>query len=194
MKYSDIEVSPQQDVDEALIEAGLKLVPVIGSTLYAAIAKLGQVYRLTPTQMKVLLNLSAREQMTVGEIATGLGISMPAASELVDRLVDAGRLARSSDPADRRRVLVTATPDSRQIAMDLRNLRRAQLRCALQQFTPEERPMFIRSLEALATGLQHCSVPDMNVAEWTPSADGATGNAHASDEPPRAASPRETHD
>jgi DNA-binding MarR family transcriptional regulator len=93
--------------------------------------------------------------MTVGEIAAALSCSMPAASELVDRLVDAGHLLRASDPADRRRVLIAPTPASQRISAHLRELREAQVRYALDQLEPEERSTFIKSLEALVTGLTH---------------------------------------
>jgi DNA-binding MarR family transcriptional regulator len=161
MNYSDIEVYANQIDDEALIEAGLRLLPVIGKTLYAAISGLGQVYHLTPTQVKVLLHLGTIRQMTVGEIAGALGISMPAASELVDRLVEAGHLVRTIDPADRRRALIAATPESQKISAQLRDLRRAQLRHALAALPQEERPIFIRSLEALVAALTHCSGFDL---------------------------------
>jgi DNA-binding MarR family transcriptional regulator len=150
-----MEISGNLTEDEALIDAGLQLLPVIGTSLYAAISELGQAYRLTPSQVKVLLHLGKHEQMTVGEIAGALGISMPAASELVDRLVEAGHLVRGVDPSDRRRVLIMATPESKRIGARLNALRRAQLQYALDQLTPEERPTFVRSLEALVAGLCH---------------------------------------
>jgi DNA-binding MarR family transcriptional regulator len=164
MKYSDTE-APGVQTEDALIEAGLELLPVIGRTLYAAISDLGQAYQLKPAQLKVLLYLSARGQMTVGQVASALTVSMPAASELVDRLVETGYLVRSTDPADRRRVLISPTPVSRRIGMHLRDLRRAQLHHALAQLAPEERPMFIRSLEALVAGLTHASGFDL--PGWT---------------------------
>ncbi len=133
----------------------MQLLPVIARALFSAISDLGNDFGLTPAQVKVLLQLGSRQQMTVGEIATALSCSMPAASELVDRLVDAGHLLRASDPADRRRVLIAPTPASQRISTDLRELREAQVRYALDQLEPEERPIFIKSLEALVTGLTH---------------------------------------
>jgi DNA-binding MarR family transcriptional regulator len=155
MNYSSSELSPLQDTDAALIEASVQLLPLIGAALYAAIAELGQTYHLTPTQVKALLQFSAHQQLTVGELAGALAISMPAASELVDRLVDAGHLARTEDPHDRRRVLVAATPESAQIGERLHELRVAQMRSALDRLAPRERPIFVKSLEALAAGLTH---------------------------------------
>ena len=133
----------------------MDLLPVIAKALFSAISDLGNDFGLTPAQVKVLLQLGTRQQMTVGEIATALSCSMPSASELVDRLVDAGHLVRASDPADRRRVLIAPTPASRQISAHLRELREAQVRYALDQLEPEERPIFIKSLEALVAGLTH---------------------------------------
>lgn len=155
MNYSESELSNNRTDDEPFVEAGVRLLPVIAKALFSAISDLGNDVGLTPAQVKVLLQLGTRRQMTVGEIAAALSCSMPAASELVDRLVDAGHLLRASDPADRRRVLIAPTPAARQIGVHLRELREAQVRCALDQLAPEERPIFIKSLEALVTGLTH---------------------------------------
>jgi DNA-binding MarR family transcriptional regulator len=155
MNYSDAELSTSRTDTETLVEAGVQLLPVIAKALFSSISGLGNAYGLTPAQVKVLLQLGSRRQMTVGEIAAALDCSMPAASELVDRLVDAGHLLRASDPADRRRVLIAATPASQQISARLRELREAQVRYALEQLAPEERPTFVKSLQALVTGLAH---------------------------------------
>jgi DNA-binding MarR family transcriptional regulator len=155
MNYSEPELSNDRTDGEPLVQAGIQLLPVIAKALFSAISDLGNDFGLTPAQVKVLLQLGSRQQMTVGEIATALSCSMPAASELVDRLVDAGHLLRASDPTDRRRVLIAPTPASRQISARLRELREAQVRYALDQLEPEERPIFIKSLEALVAGLTH---------------------------------------
>ncbi len=162
MKYSEPEISSDRTDDEPLVQAGMQLLPVIAKALFSAISDLGNDLGLTPAQVKVLLQLGSRQQMTVGEIATALSCSMPAASELVDRLVDAGHLLRASDPADRRRVLIAPTPASQRISAHLCELREAQVRYALEQLEPEERPTFIKSLEALVAGLTHTQQASAN--------------------------------
>jgi len=162
MNYSESEISNNRTDEESLVQAGMQLLPVIAKALFSAISDLGNDFGLTPAQVKVLLQLGTRRQMTVGEIATALSCSMPAASELVDRLVDAGHLLRASDPTDRRRVLIAPTPASQQISAHLRELREAQVRCALDQLEPEERATFIKSLEALVTGLTHTQQAAVN--------------------------------
>ena len=155
MNYSDTEISKTRTNDEALVEAGVQLLPVIAKAFFSAISNLGNAHGLTPAQVKVLLHLGQTGQMTVGEVAAALTCSMPAASELVDRLVDAGHLLRASDPADRRRVLLTPSPAAERIGSQLRELREAQIRYALDQLPPRERPVFVRALEALVAGLTH---------------------------------------
>jgi DNA-binding MarR family transcriptional regulator len=172
MNYSEPKLSSNRTDDEQLVHAGMQLLPVIAKALFSAISDLGNDFGLTPAQVKVLLQLGTRQQMTVGEIATALSCSMPAASELVDRLVDAGHLLRASDPADRRRVLIAPTPASRQISTHLRELREAQVRHALDQLEPEERPIFIKSLEALVSGLTHTRQSSAN-AHGSPSLPGS---------------------
>lgn len=118
-----------------------------------AITTLSQELDVTPAQVKVLLQLSRNEQMSVGEIADALFVSMPAASEIVDRLVDSGHLVRASDPTDRRRVIVSTTTESQHAIDRLVELRRTQIRKALLRLSPEERPVAIRTLDALIAEL-----------------------------------------
>jgi DNA-binding MarR family transcriptional regulator len=156
MNYSENEYSGSRTDNDATIAAALELLPRIGPALFGSISRLAQAHRLTPAQMKVVLQVGTHGQMTIGDLADRLGVSMPSTSEIVDRLVDAGHLVRASDPADRRRVLIAATPEAREISKELDNVRRKQLQHALDQLTPAERPYFERSLQALLYGL--CAV------------------------------------
>ena len=89
----------------------------------------------------------------MGELAAGLGIGMPSASELVDRLESRGMVDRSVDPADRRRAIISLTEDSLEFALQIHDLHRAQVRTALERLEPGERPFFVKSLRALASAL-----------------------------------------
>ena len=153
MIHSAPELFEIRSDDETLAKSAVELLPAISRALFAALSDIGTAHGLTPAQVKMLLQLGTRGQMTVGDLADGLACSMPAASELVDRLVDGGRLVRATDPADRRRVLIDATPASARIAAELHELRRAQMRDALGRLAPEERPVFVKSLEALLAAL-----------------------------------------
>jgi DNA-binding MarR family transcriptional regulator len=191
MNYSDMEHSGIRTDDEALIEAGVKLLPALGRSLYCAIAELAHAHRLTPAQMKVLLAVAGAGQLTIGEIAAALGVSMPAASEIVDRLVDAGHLVRAADPADRRRVLIAATPESQRMHDELIACRRAQVRSALDRLAPVERPAFVRALQALVAGLDTAAGTRTATYEHPPAgAFSSPCSSEGNDSPPSASGRR----
>jgi DNA-binding MarR family transcriptional regulator len=64
---------------------------------------------LTITQLKGLIILEVRKEITVGGIADALGVGRPSASILVEQLVQAKLATRAEDPADRRRSIVCLT-------------------------------------------------------------------------------------
>ena len=152
MKYSDAELHPP--VSNDLVEHALPLLPELGKLLYAAVSRHAEAAGLSLAQMKALGYLAQHGNRTVGEIATGLGVSKPSASELVDRLVEAGLAERGANPDDRRQVRVWLTPAAEGLKTRMQALRRAQLRAALGRLAPEERPVFVRSLEALVEALR----------------------------------------
>jgi DNA-binding MarR family transcriptional regulator/ribosomal protein S18 acetylase RimI-like enzyme len=65
---------------------------------------------IQPGQYPLLATLEAREPQTIGELAQALGMSQPAVSKIVERLVDAGLVDVSRGDTDRRqkRVLLSA--------------------------------------------------------------------------------------
>jgi len=64
---------------------------------------------ITPRQLEVLSFLASREQWSVGEIASGLGISSAAATKAISRLERKGLVTRTVDAMDRRCVNVRLT-------------------------------------------------------------------------------------
>ncbi|MDA0989599.1 MAG: MarR family transcriptional regulator [Verrucomicrobia bacterium] len=68
---------------------------------------------MTMQQMSVAMMTLDRGEVTVTQMAGLLGVSLPSASAMIDRLVEKGVLVRSQDDADRRRVLISIAPDAR---------------------------------------------------------------------------------
>lgn len=62
-------------------------------------------------QMRAIKFVKAKGQVSITELADLLNVSAPSASTMVERLVDKGVLVRKPDPHDRRKVIVTVTPD-----------------------------------------------------------------------------------
>jgi DNA-binding MarR family transcriptional regulator len=76
---------------------------------------------LTPRQHQALLAIKGAEAeaVTVGELAEQLQIRHHSATELADRLVQAGLVDRAADPLDRRRVLLRLTAAAEAVLGDL---------------------------------------------------------------------------
>ncbi|MFT4039278.1 MAG: MarR family transcriptional regulator [Thermomicrobiales bacterium] len=153
MNDSDTELSGNRTNLDKEADTIARQLPELSRAMHCAVGELSAELQITPGQVKVLLHLSRKPQMTVGEIADALSVSMPAASELVDRLVDAGHVTRGADPADRRRVLVSAAPEAARITKELVHLRRTQAKNALLRLEPHERACASRVLAALITEL-----------------------------------------
>ncbi len=65
------------------------------------------------------LDQAAGENVRVGQLATALGLSSAATTELIDRLERAGLVQRERDPHDRRQVLLVLQPVARQVGEQL---------------------------------------------------------------------------
>lgn len=153
MNTSVVEQFGARTDDDALVERALLPLAEIGKRLFTALGRFQHSHGLSFAQLRAIGALG-HERRTVGEVASALGLSMPAASEIVDRLVEAGYAERGVNPDNRRQTLVWSTPAADAMKRELHDLRRAQLRDAMARLAPEERPVFLRSLEALAESLR----------------------------------------
>jgi DNA-binding MarR family transcriptional regulator len=140
--------------EDALIAEAEQLLPEIGRHMHFAVLRHPASSGLSVAQLKGLMHVHHHGQSTVGELAHGLGLSMPAASELIDRLVELGYLERGANPLDRRQVLVELTPKAHAFSSQIHALRIAQLRAAFERLEPAERPTFVRSLRIFAEVLR----------------------------------------
>lgn len=140
--------------EERQIEAALAVLPVIGRRMYGSLMAHPMNAGRSLGQIKALGFLHRAGPAALGDLARGLGISLPTASELVDRLVDDGLAVRAVNPVDRRKVLIDLTPLSRDLSRQFHDTRRAQIRAALDSLPPEYRRSFVPVLEALATALE----------------------------------------
>ena len=105
---------------------------------------------LTPRMLIVLHHLSASGPLTIGELATHLGLSKATATELVTRVQQRGLVDRMRDERDRRRVYVWLTEHGRQRANShARVLADDELLTAVGRMTPADRTSLINGLRAL---------------------------------------------
>lgn len=106
--------------------------------------------RLTVAQLRALLYVERHPDASLSAVAEHLGVSAPAGSALVDRLVRAGQLKRTADPAERRRLQLRLTPDGRATVAQVQGRARAWLRDELGRLDAAELDALQASLAILA--------------------------------------------
>ena len=105
---------------------------------------------LSMGQLKTLMTLASKEAMTVGGLADMLNIGKPAASILVDRLVQNGLVERTEDPEDRRRTVVTPTQAGSDLVARLRQGGPGRTARWMEQLDDDDLAALARGLTALA--------------------------------------------
>jgi DNA-binding MarR family transcriptional regulator len=112
------------------------------------------VGELTLAQLRVLFRLRNRGPMPSSQLASGLGVTLPTVSSVIDRLAGKGLVDRNDDPSDRRRVIVGVTGAGRETVERVQQGRRARLARALEALDEQEMGALVTGLEALAVAAE----------------------------------------
>lgn len=121
---------------------------------------------LTASQSRAIVFLAFRGPLIISELAKLLGIGNPAASTLVQQLVQQELVERSEDAKDRRRTLVRLTERGVELMRGRRELREAQFRRWLSQLSDDELAGLQRGIGPLVKIVQAEQSPiDPNVGE-----------------------------
>lgn len=107
---------------------------------------------ITMPQAKVLYLASAEGGLRMSVLAARLHVTLSTVSGLVDRLVEAGFLARHDDPIDRRQVVVSATIAGRELIERFRELNRRQLRDLLERLPERDLAVVEEAIGLLVGG------------------------------------------
>lgn len=117
---------------------------------------------VTVTQLRLLYFLGRCGPASVGEVAAALSVAQSSATEILDRLVRAGLVARMADPADRRVVRSVLTDAGREVTEGPWALRRTVLATALRSLSADEREAIIHGLDVLGRALASVATRDGN--------------------------------
>lgn len=117
------------------------------------------VLRLSPHQLRALRTLQAAPDLNLTGLAEHLGIGLPTASRLCDRLEAAGLLERSSHPHNRREVQLRLTGQGNRVLADVAERRAQALRAALASMSAEERAALSRGLRAFLAAREASAPP-----------------------------------
>ncbi|MDQ7842833.1 MAG: MarR family winged helix-turn-helix transcriptional regulator [Armatimonadota bacterium] len=109
---------------------------------------------VTPTQAQILsLVGNAPEGVTVGEVASRLGVTAPTASDAVEALVRKQLLRKGRSPRDARVRSITVTPQGRRVARRIGDWTDF-LVPAVEALDPDEQAIFLRALVSMIRILQ----------------------------------------
>jgi len=109
---------------------------------------------LSMPQLRVLFYLGRYGPLSVGEVAAGVGVAQPSATETLDKLVRAGLVERAPDCNDRRVVRNKLTPAGRDMIERPWEARRAVLASALRHAAPHDRAAISYGLALLCEALE----------------------------------------
>lgn len=104
-------------------------------------------------QLHVLITLQERKAITVSELASLLGISMPSASSIVDRMEERGLVTRTRDSVDRRVVTVEISSRGSELAEEFMGLKREQVMSLFRSMSDEELTHVVRGIESITAAL-----------------------------------------
>lgn len=117
--------------------------------------------QVTPSQLVALRYLSLNESSLMSDVAEGLGISFPAATKTIDRLVRKGLANRAEDSSDRRVVRIRLTDRGKGLVSDIYRERRRRLGTVLERLDPAALSTLHRSMETFITS----AIDDQGTAE-----------------------------
>ena len=125
----------------------------VGISIHRSMQELDSFARqsgLSPTQMRLLMWLHYHaENCTVSDVADKLEITNPAASQLVQRLVESGLVERQEAAHDRRAKEITLTTGGQTAVNEAMAVQRRWMRSVAARMDDEGRAQAISGLKAL---------------------------------------------
>ncbi|MEK0317670.1 MarR family winged helix-turn-helix transcriptional regulator [Cohnella sp. 56] len=112
-----------------------------------------KAYDITPEQWSVLYYASRTERLIQRELGERAGKDKPTTTRIVDHLVRKGWVARRADEADRRAILIEATPEGRRLIEQTIPVERQTMEEAGACLTAEERETLLDLLHRLSRHL-----------------------------------------
>ena len=127
------------------------LTTLLSSTFRQILWKQALELDLTYSQAQVLFHLARNQNSPMTDVARTFGITLPAVTQVVDRLESKRFVERTSSRRDRRQVLLTLTKAGQALVRDLEASQINGLTDVLQRLQPGERKEVIRGLERLVS-------------------------------------------
>ncbi len=160
---SDIEGALGRKIENdaaALIRALEATIPRYNRTLRRAVEEAEGLDPLTLPQYRCLQAVAARGTALTTQLARQFQVGVPTMTGRLDALVERGLLRRQPDPASRRQVLVTITPQGQALLRRYEALVDARLRGLLAPLPAKHQSRLLAALGDLAAALDAATPPD----------------------------------
>jgi MarR family transcriptional regulator for hemolysin len=133
---------------------------LMGSRSMADTVRFVKQADLSFAQFGTLMQLHHVQQCGVTDIATRLGITNAAASQLVDKLVQSGLVERAEVEHDRRLKALSLTPKGREWVEAAHQARMGWVSALSAQLTPAQRAAAVRTFDDLIAAVQALPAPE----------------------------------
>jgi DNA-binding MarR family transcriptional regulator len=130
-----------------------RLVDLVSHRSGLALAAMNEA-AVTLPQVLVLSHVERCVETSPTAIAAAMHASLPAVSQMIDRLVQQNLLDRREDPADRRRKTVATTAGARTLLRKLRSARSTEYERGLATANPELLAEMVALLERVIAQLE----------------------------------------
>ena len=128
----------------ATLAASRALVGVIAASVAPALE------RVTLPQLRVLVLLTTFGPSRTGWLAERLGVHQSTFTRNADRMVGAGLVSRSGNPANRREILIELTPAGRRLADSVLQRRERELRRIVERLDDAQRDAVLAGMRLFA--------------------------------------------
>lgn len=140
------------DVVEAVLASSRALVAVSARSIASAPG-------ITLPQYRMLVVLD-QEPTNLSKLAAALNVAPSTAMRMVDRLVGAGLVERTTPPTNRRETRLTLTPTGKRTVRTVTSRRRRDLRAIVRRLPENQRPELASALAAFAVAADQVWVAD----------------------------------
>lgn len=141
-------MTPAPTLPAAAVDAGLGLLCLIRAELRER-----RPAGLSIGQFRLLHMVHKDPDRSLSDFADDLGVSVPAASKMVDGLVERSLVARGADSADRRRLALTLTAAGTAVMKEAKKGLEARMATALAGLSAADTATLAKALDLLRSRL-----------------------------------------
>jgi len=121
---------------------------LLGSTFRHILWRKASELELTYSQAQVLFYIEQHPGCYMGEVAKAFDVTLPAITQIADRLEQKQFLSRGTAPADRRVYTLELTSEGKALVRELHTLQIEGLEAVLARMSARDRDRVIKGLEA----------------------------------------------